>query len=235
MSDDSPQEASPGHIVVLLDASSGSLAALRAAVLLARLLERPLDALFIQDINLLHLAGLPFCREVGSYTASVRLLDQDTIQREFRLLEQQLRGLVQSVIAAAEIEGTFRSVREGVRPAALREAASASFVGLGRVGRLRTPGRRMGSTLETLLHQATTPLLVGGNVSSELSPPLIVLFTGSEASHRALALAIDLAERRTPALSIVVAAEMVRAACCRARAASAAGRPFHPLHRRLAA
>lgn len=208
---ESPPQAASDRVLVLLDASPGSLSALRAAAALARLVSQRLEAVFIEDVNLLHLAGLPFCREIGSYTASVRLLEREAIEREYRLLAQQLRLAVQKALAEEKIEGSFRVVRGGVRDAVLREASAATFVGVGRAGRFRTPRRRFGSTLQALLAEAGRPLVVGGTRQSELAEPLIVYFTGSDASHRALQLAIMLAERRSPALPIVVAAELVHA------------------------
>jgi hypothetical protein len=210
VSEERPGQESGERVLVLLDASPGSLAALQAAGALARLLQQRLDALLIEDENLLHLAALPFSCEVGSYTASVRTLERASIEREYRLLAGQLRIAVQQVAAANEIEGSFRVVRGGVREAAVREAAAASFVGLGRAGRFRTPGRRLSSLLEVLLEQGDHPLVIGGNRPIELSPPLVVFYTGSDASRRALALAISMSERRVPSLPLVVAAELAR-------------------------
>src|SRR5215204_3884792 len=77
-------EHQSGRIVVALDASSYSLAALRAAADLASLLDTELEGLFIEDINLVYLCGFPFSQEIGSYTATARRLENITIERQLR-------------------------------------------------------------------------------------------------------------------------------------------------------
>ncbi|MBK7177644.1 MAG: universal stress protein [Chloroflexi bacterium] len=52
------------RILVALDASPHSLAALEAAIDLAERLDAELQGLFVEDINLLRLAQLPFAREL---------------------------------------------------------------------------------------------------------------------------------------------------------------------------
>ena len=59
-----PEAPQANRILVALDASPQSEAALRAAAELAALLEAELEGLFVEDINLLHLCGLPFGREI---------------------------------------------------------------------------------------------------------------------------------------------------------------------------
>ena len=52
------------RILVALDASAANRTALQTAALLASELQAELQALFVEDINLLRLAELPFAREV---------------------------------------------------------------------------------------------------------------------------------------------------------------------------
>ncbi len=223
------QDLEGDRILVLLDASPGSLAALRTAATLAELLRQRLEALFVEDINLLYLAGLPFTREVGSYTAALRALDAQSVEREYRLRAQQLRHAVEMEAAAHRLEWEFRVVRGGVREQAVQAAKAATFVGMGRVGRYRLAGQKLGSTAQALLELCPRPLVVGGwhvpppppsaaerdrpdaQEPQAPRPTLVVSYTGSDAARRALALALALAERRAPPLVVAVAAEMVRA------------------------
>ena len=55
------------RIVVALDASPNSVAALRAGAELASLLGVDLEGLFVEDIDLVRLCGLPYRQEVGSF------------------------------------------------------------------------------------------------------------------------------------------------------------------------
>ena len=57
-------EAASRRILVAIDTSPHGSAALEAAARLATELRAELEGLFIEDINLLRLAGLPFAREI---------------------------------------------------------------------------------------------------------------------------------------------------------------------------
>ena len=70
------------RILVALDASPHSQAALDAAATLAARVSAELQGLFIEDVNLLRLAELPFAREVGSFTATHRRLDARDLERD---------------------------------------------------------------------------------------------------------------------------------------------------------
>ena len=63
------------RILVALDASRHSLAALEAAAELAARLKAELVGLFVEDIDLLRLAGLPFAREIRYPSAIIQQLD----------------------------------------------------------------------------------------------------------------------------------------------------------------
>ena len=70
------------RILVALDASPHSLAALEAAAELAASLRAELIGLFVEDANLLRVAGFPFAREFGAYTAQAREIDAEHVARE---------------------------------------------------------------------------------------------------------------------------------------------------------
>ena len=84
-------EKSTERIVVALDASKNSVAALRAAVELASMLGAELEGLFVEDINLMYLCKFPNQQEVGSYTGAVRRLDDRAMQRQLRALKATIR------------------------------------------------------------------------------------------------------------------------------------------------
>jgi nucleotide-binding universal stress UspA family protein len=85
------------RILVALDASQPSLAALEAAVELATRLKAELLGLFVEDVNLLRLVGLPFAREINLSSAAVRPINGPTLERELKTWAA--RGL--QILAAA--------------------------------------------------------------------------------------------------------------------------------------
>lgn len=194
-------ETHPLHdrILVALDASPQSVAALRAAAELAALLEAELEGLFVEDINLLHLCGLPFGREIGSYTASVRQLDNRAMERNLRVLAVVIREAMEREAAHLPVRWTFEVRRGAVVAELLAASQSAAMVSLGRgpSGRGRSRRQTLGSVAESVVRQSSRPVLILGEQGG-LKRPLSLLYTGSEAADRALRLAIDLEVRREP-------------------------------------
>lgn len=195
----SRQEADPRQqrILVALDASPQSVAALQAAAALATLLRAEITGLFVEDADLERLCSLPFSAEVGAYSATARALSHYCITREFHALEDAIRLTMQRVAQAAGIPWSLKIVRGGVTRELMDAADEATMVSLGRFGWSRR--NQMGSTAASMIHNSGRPLLLPGisveNAPSRVNPVDVIklVYTGTEASDRALRLAHRLA------------------------------------------
>ncbi len=192
------------YILVALDASPHSAAALAAAVELAAALHLELRGIFVEDVNLLHLCGLPFGLEIGSFTARPRRLQQTHIEREFRMQASLLRKIMADVAGQRRVTWSFQVVRGAVTDQLLAAAASAQMVSLGRVG--RSPGKRIGSTAQAVARNTQRPVLIQ-TANRTLSGPISVVDTGTVAAEHAVALAARLATQDGSTLYLYVASE----------------------------
>ena len=85
-------EELPIHrILVALDVSTHSQAALKAAASVAALLEAELVGMFFEDINLLRVAQLPFVQEVCFPMAEVRDIGVSQMERHWRSQANEAR------------------------------------------------------------------------------------------------------------------------------------------------
>ncbi len=194
-----PVQETP-RILVALDASRNSLTALKAAAELASLMHADLQAVFVEDVNLLRLAGLPFVHEIGLYSAIRRPFDGPTAEREFRMLANQMRRAVAQTAVSARVNWSFQIARGNVEQELLTASSAAELLTLGRVG--RTPGKRFGSTAQRVIRQALCPVFLLGDEG--LTYPLAVIHTGSPASERTLGLAAILMQGRDEAVRLFV-------------------------------
>lgn len=171
------------RIVVALDASSYSLAALRAAAEIAALLDIDLEGLFVEDINLLYLCGFPFSQEFGSYTGRSRRLDNAEVERQLRALAGIIQQSMDQVATQTPIRWTFQVRRGSVVNELLAASQGADLLSLGRSGQ----GRRstLGSTASAMVQKSQRPLLILGREGT-LAYPLTAVYTGSATSQRAL-------------------------------------------------
>ena len=188
------------HILVALDTSPNSTAALMAAAELAAALHMELRGLFVEDINLLHLCGLPFGLEIGSFTAKPRRLEQAQLERDFRIQATVLRKTMADIAGQQRVSWSFKVVRGVVTQEVLNAGSSAHMVSLGRIG--RTPGKKIGSTAQALVRNTRRPVIV--QMRKPLEGPFLAAYIGDESSEHTLQFAIQLALSRKGRLDVML-------------------------------
>lgn len=188
------------YILVALDMSPHSEAALAAAAELAAALQLELRGLYVEDINLLRLCGLPFGIEYGSFTAKPRRIEQNHLEREFRMQASLLRKIMAEVAGQKRITWSFQVVRGGVTDQLLEAATSARMLSLGRVG--RSPGKRTGTTAQAVAQRAQRPVVFQSRQRT-LHGPYTVLYTGSPAATRAVNLGMELSAQEESTLRVL--------------------------------
>jgi nucleotide-binding universal stress UspA family protein len=185
--------SSPQRILVALDGSPQSRAALDAAVRLAVALEAEIEGLFVEDEQLLRAAQLPFATEVRAYTAPPKRLSGDRMQRQLRRQAGHAERALRRAAGPEEVPHTFRTAQGDVTQELRRAADGADLLVLGKTS-TASSRRRLGSTCQALLRDAPSPVLV---IRTPVPPrtPLLVYYDGSAAAEAALRLATRLARQ----------------------------------------
>jgi nucleotide-binding universal stress UspA family protein len=203
MPDEAPERPSPiRRIVVALDASRSSLAALEAAADLAAAVDAELAGLFVEDENLVRLAGLPLAREFDRISERPRSMDTGELRRHMARQARQARRALSQQAETRRVTWSFRTVRGHVTHEVRAAASEADLLVLGSRG--RSPGSTIGSTARELLREMPTLLLVAPPAGPRCGS-VDVLFDGTEKGERALALASDLALSRDRPLRVLIA------------------------------
>lgn len=201
----SEQEVVIRRILVALDASTHSLAALEAAAKLAAGLHAELIGLYVEDENLLHFAGLPFAQAVRSPTAHRRSIDSDRMEREMRLEASQARRALESAADRVHARWSFRIVRGQVTEVVLAAALDADLLAMGRIGRPLLSRSRLGSTARAASTRTGRSVLLIQD-GSDLSYPVLVTYDGSVAAQRSLEFAAKLARASGDDLNVLLLA-----------------------------
>lgn len=199
------------RVLVALDASPLSLAALEAAAALAGRIGAELTGVYVEDVNLTRLPGHPAA-------TSISLVGGFRRDPEHRLLDNALK--VQSAAARRAFDEVAEplgpsacfAVRQGrVEAELLAAAEQADLVLVGcsssaivRGARLPPLGR-LGSTARAVMERAARPVLVVRHALLEVQP-VAVLYDGSAASRRALVLAARLAVSAGARLDVIALA-----------------------------
>jgi nucleotide-binding universal stress UspA family protein len=178
------------RILVAVDASRDSIAALEAAVDLASRFRAELLGIYVEDINLLRLAELPFASEVGQFSAVVRRLDVAEVERQIRVQTVRVRRIFESRTGRAQVQWSFRVARGSVAQEVVVAASDADLLVLGRVGWSMLRRGRLGTTARAMVARSPGMVLLLPGESC-LSSPCTVVFDGSPLAQQAL----DEAER----------------------------------------
>jgi len=173
------------HVLVALDASTHSLAALRVAAELAAEAKAELVGLYVEDIRLLRLAKAPRAREVLYPAAQQRPLNSATMEERFQAQAEQARRALASQASHAQVRWSFRVVRGEVSAEVLAAASEADVLVLGKTGWSVPRRMHLGSTALAATHNSPgSLLLVQSGVATRRQ--VLVFDAGSPSSARAL-------------------------------------------------
>ncbi|MEZ4711786.1 MAG: universal stress protein [Caldilineaceae bacterium] len=194
------------RIVVALDGATQSTALLEAAAQLAARLGVELVGLFVEDVNLLRLAELPFTQEVGSFSTLRRTLPSVQLERQLRAQANRLRRMVRVAAERHQVDWSFAVMRGPIATELRRAAMDSDLVILGRSQRMRRGRLPLGSTTRAVIIQAPGMTLVLHR-TPVWQQPLIVVYDGSDAAQRALALATQLTQADNMPLLVVLVSD----------------------------
>ncbi len=188
MSEEEQQALSIERILVALDASPHSLAALGAAVELAARFQAELAGLFVEDESLLRAADLSFVSEVGLFSATCRRVDGEEMERQIRVQSRRVRRVFTVTTERAQVAWSFRVARGTVLREVLAAASEADVLVLGKAGWSLVRRGHLGSTVRGILPKRFGLALILEEGTC-LGAPLAVVYDGSPAADRALAAA----------------------------------------------
>jgi len=180
------------RIAVAIDCSPHSMASLAAAAELARLMQAELTGIFVEDVNLLRMAGLPFTHEVRIYTSGPEKIDPDHIERSLRLQAREAEAALERYAGQFMLRHSFRVCRGMVPAEVISASLEADLLVLGRSGRSPACRKGLGSTVRRALSGSAKNILIMQTGFSAKEGSILVLYDGSEVSETSLRLAANL-------------------------------------------
>ncbi|MGR9100045.1 MAG: universal stress protein [Gammaproteobacteria bacterium] len=173
------------RILVALDAFQDYQTLLDIAVSLAEHQSAALSALFVEDINLFHLAGLPFAMEIDRMFSTEQQLDEMKMTRNMENRLRRIRRALSDVNKQLRLQVSLTVVRGNYLTEALAAAAEVDLL------LLENPGKR--------------PARTGKTASKELFiRPVWVVYDGSPAADRSLDIAGEILKNRHAELNVVL-------------------------------
>lgn len=148
------------HILLLIDASPASRAALASAARLARHHNCDLIALFVEDEDLHASAGYPFTREVSALSGESRPFDREVLLTRLAQQRHQIEMLMASLDRQGRLGWRLDVVSGPVIDNMRQAALGAEWVVLGKAGWSASRGGRLGSTARQMVETTRSRLLL---------------------------------------------------------------------------
>ncbi len=163
-----------GRVVLQFRSGHPSPVALEAAIRIAQAFQSGIESLFIEDSQLIDLAGFSFAREISLSGRKSRTICSADMERELRLAFAPIRRRIAALARAAEVPVRQRVVRDEPVSAL---AATCSECGPWNVVAIADPFGTLGSSpLRHLLTSVVdaTGLVIVGPKAKRTSGPVVV-------------------------------------------------------------
>lgn len=184
-----------GRIVLALDVSRRSRAALETAAALATALDCELAGVFVEDINLLRLSGLPFTREVGLFSSALHPFDVQDAERALRREAAEVQQLLADTAGRLSLRWSFQVARGQIAAELFALAGAPDLIILGK--RARTGAMSLGDYL-------AAPLRAARHAGEQRA--VVAVYDGSPTAQSALEMARRVADASGASLRVLVAA-----------------------------
>ncbi len=190
------------RILVALDASPASLAALDLAADLAERYQAELLGIYVEDINLLRSAEIPITREIGYYSGTSHDIDSQHIERELKAQARRVEQLMAKIAQNTNLRWSFRKARGVIHGELLEAAQGTDLIILGKTG--WSGKRQLGSTARNVAVKSRIQSLI---LLRKVRPgtPIMVAYDGSAASQKALIAAQLISSKDIPLIILLVA------------------------------
>ncbi len=155
--------------MLALDISPRSRAALEMASVLAAELDAELSGLFVEDIDLLRLSGLPFVRELGLFSRDQHPITAHEVERAMQREAAEAQRQLAEAARRLQLRWSFNVARGRIASELFSRAAGFDLVVLGKCARLGL--RLVGDSLAEMEYRP------------EAANPVVVAYDGSAGSE----------------------------------------------------
>lgn len=192
------------RLVVALDASPCSQIVLRTAARLAGRLGARLEGVFVQDTSLARVADLSVAHAVSVHSARSRPFTRAALEREQRILAEQMDAWAATVARANNVGWRFQILSGPVAPQLMTVAGKDDLLTVGRFGwPVSGIHRHLGSVARTVAAQHRYPLLL---LDQEIQPhrPILAIIEAPIAWPRLILAAQMAVSYASPLIALLV-------------------------------
>lgn len=194
-----------GRVLVLIDGSRLSYAALEAAADIAGKRNADILGVFVEELNLVRSAGYGFAREVGSASGISRPFDPGRLEQRLQRLADQARTALAAAARQCGGKAALTVARGRVIDEVLALTRPTDLLVLGRAGWSSPAGARLGSTARGLIRQSPGQVLLWCEQNRPYQNRVVVFLNDhDEANHRAALAAAEIARHSHQPVTVIL-------------------------------
>ncbi len=99
------------NILIVFDAAGCTSLSMHTATELAAAMQTGIQALYVEDSNLLNAVDLPFTREVSLHTAAISSIDSTLMMQKFRADAESIKKQIEEIAFTRSVSLSFSSMR----------------------------------------------------------------------------------------------------------------------------
>ncbi len=190
-------------ILVALDSSSHSRAALEAAATLARTMEADIHGLFVEDTNWHRVSRLPAVAEVNELTGDIKPFAEKHIDKQIEILQNRIKKQLQIISRLNEVKHSWKTARGSVEDKVLEAAQNTDLITIGRKGHSYSRHKQLGQTAKNIIEKSEKPVLILQE-GLRLGNTIVTVFDASGESRRSIRFALSIAEKNESELFVMI-------------------------------
>jgi len=202
MSEKEENSITISEVLVALDSSIHSRAALETAAMVAELMQADLSGIFVREKEWKKISRLSSAQEIDEKTGEISAIVENRVDEQIRNLEKEIREHFELIAERNKIQSSWKSVEGAVNEEVLEEAKNADLITIGSRGRSYTKRNRLGSTAKAIITESQKPILILQE-GFKIGRVAVALYDGSPKSRKSVKLAATLAEKNESALIIL--------------------------------
>jgi nucleotide-binding universal stress UspA family protein len=191
------------NILVAVDTSAHSRAALEAAAALAKITQANIRGIFVQEKRWSQVSRLPSSTAINEWTGELVSLEEDNMQQQVERLKKRLQRQLQAISRQHKIKHSWQTAHGQVSEQILEAAKEADLITIGRRGRSFSGRNKLGSTAKAIIRKADKPILILKE-GLRLRDTITVVYNATAQSREGLKMALGIAEKNESKLSILV-------------------------------
>lgn len=197
------------RILVALNSCSNEQSTIEAAVVLARQLEAELAGLFVEDVNLRHLAELPFAHEIIGTHLQKRLFDMAQLQRSMRSEMERVRQVLMRWAEQQSVSWSFLQAQGQLLSEVATATESMDLLVIGRECQGAIVGIAPAEMARRIVQRSRCSVLIAARQQSGRYQAVNILVDNSSGAMHALQSGLALAQmERLPVRLSLIAADV---------------------------